>query len=118
MVPTGTTDVWEGVGTHQLIITRLPDLATWEVHLAPRNRRWRLGDFFSRIWCFWRVFSNQFGDYKKVTEMQYVYSTVYAAAGGGGRESIYNDYRLFQNRLLSKKCMKFSILAENELPRS
>ena len=43
--------------------------------------------------------------------MQYVYSTVYTAVGGGGRESIYNDYRLFQNRLLSKKCMKFSILS-------
>ena len=43
--------------------------------------------------------------------MQYVYSTVYAAAEGGGRESIYNDYRFFENRLLSKKCMKFSILA-------
>ena len=43
--------------------------------------------------------------------MQYVYSTVYAAAGGGGQEWIYNDYRLFENRLLSKKCMKFSIFA-------
>ena len=43
--------------------------------------------------------------------MQYVYSTVYAAAGERGRESIYNDYRLFENRLLSKKCMKCSILA-------
>ena len=48
---------------------------------------------------------------REVTQMQYVYSTVYAAAGGGDRESIYNDYRLFENRLLSKKCMKFSILA-------
>ena len=40
--------------------------------------------------------------------MQYVYSTVYAAAGGRGRESIYNDNRSFENRLLSKKCMKLS----------
>ena len=43
--------------------------------------------------------------------MQYVYSTVYVAAGGGGWESIFNDCRLFENRLLSKKCMKISILA-------
>ena len=43
--------------------------------------------------------------------MHYVYSTVYAAAGKGGRESIYNEYRVFENRLLSKMCMKFSILA-------
>ena len=43
----------------------LPDLATWEVHLAPKNRRWRLGDLFSRIWCFWRVFRTDLATKKR-----------------------------------------------------
>ena len=34
----------------------LPELATWEVHLAPKNRRWHLGDLLATFFRAFGVF--------------------------------------------------------------
>ena len=60
----------------------LPDLGSAFGAEKPLVATWRLiGDSFFRIWCFLRVFRTGLATIKR-------HSTVYAAAGGGGRESI------------------------------
>ena len=69
-----------------------------KVHLAPKNGRWRLGDllaiFFVHL-AFFATLQNRFGGQKKITELHYVYSTVYAAGAVENRfETIFDSSKI------------------------
>ena len=75
-----------------------------EVHLTPKNRRWRLiGDLLAIFFCAFGVFGHFLEQIwrlkKKVTQL---HNTV-VCGREAGRESICNDSRFFENRLLPKK---------------
>ena len=60
----------QGCQTWRLVVK----LATWEVHLAAKNRRWQLGDLLPirfRAFGVFGEFLEPIWQPKKVTQMQY-----------------------------------------------